>query len=301
MNAPLSAALRAALAMAMLTTAVPYAGAEEVSKTLAADARGEVEIVNVAGTVEVSGWDRAEVKVDADLGSSVEKLEFRNDGQRTLIKVVLPRMSSGSGSSDLRIKVPQGSGLIVNTVSADQIIKDVRGMQRLQAVSGMIQTELFNEDLELKNVSGEVSVRGHNGKGTLRAQTVSGDLRLEDIGSEMELGTVTGDMQVRVAELSRARIKTTNGDLELRAASVTGDVRIEAEGINGDLRFRFRGPLNAEFDIETFNGDIDNCFGPKPRRSREYGPGNELRFKEGNGDGRVRIKALNGTVEICNR
>src|SRR6187402_1524481 len=108
MNAPMSAALRAALAMAMLTTAVPHAGADEISKTLAADARGEVEIVNVAGTVEVSGWDRAEVKVDADLGSSVEKLDFRNDGQRTLIKVVLPRMSAGSGSSDLRIKVPLG-------------------------------------------------------------------------------------------------------------------------------------------------------------------------------------------------
>ena len=103
-------------------------------------------------------------------------------------------------------------------------------MQRLQAVSGMIQTELWNEDVEVKNVSGEVTVRGHNGKGTLRATTVSGDLRLEDIGPEMELNTVTGDMHVRVAELSKARIKTTNGDLELRAASLTDDVRIEAEG-----------------------------------------------------------------------
>jgi hypothetical protein len=59
--------------------------------------------------------------------------------------------------------------------------------------------------------------------------------------------------------------------------------------------------VDAEFDISTFNGDIDNCFGPKPHRTSEYGPGNSLRFKEGNGDGRIRIKALNGTVEICNR
>ena len=26
-----------------------------------------------------------------------------------------------------------------------------------------------------------------------------------------------------------------------------------------------------------------------------------LRFKQGNGDGRIRIKTLNGTVEVCNR
>jgi DUF4097 and DUF4098 domain-containing protein YvlB len=299
MNAPLSAALRAALAMAMLTTAVPQAGAEEVSKTLPADARGEVEIVNVAGTVEVSGWDRAEVKVDADLGSSVEKLEFRNDGQRTLIKVVLPRMSSGSGSSDLRIKVPQGSGLIINTVSADQIIKDIRGMQRLQAVSGNIDTEFGPGDLEMKTVSGDIRAQG-DGKGQVRATTVSGDLQITKGGPELDVNTVSGDMTVSLERLDRGRIKTTNGDLNLTTA-LGEDARIDAEAINGDLHFNFRGPVNAEFDIETFNGDIDNCFGPKASRSREYGPGNELRFSEGKGEARVRIKTLNGGVMICKR
>ena len=299
MNAPLSAALRAALAMAMLTTAVPQAGAEEVSKTLPADARGEVEIVNVAGTVEVSGWDRAEVKVDADLGSSVEKLEFRNDGQRTLIKVVLPRMSSGSGSSDLRIKVPQGSGLIINTVSADQIIKDIRGMQRLQAVSGNIDTEFGPGDLEMKTVSGDIRAQG-DGKGQVRATTVSGDLQITKGGPELDVNTVSGDMTVSLERLDRGRIKTTNGDFNLTTA-LGEDARIDAEAINGDLHFNFRGPINAEFDIETFNGDIDNCFGPKASRSREYGPGNELRFSEGKGEARVRIKTLNGGVMICKR
>ncbi|HJY41616.1 MAG TPA: DUF4097 family beta strand repeat-containing protein, partial [Steroidobacteraceae bacterium] len=219
---------------------------------------------------------------------------------RTTIEVVLPRGRSYQGSTDLVIQVPRNSSLVINTVSADQTIKDVRGTQRLQAVSGMIQTEAWNEDLEVKNVSGDVMVKGHNGKGALRATSVSGGLRLEDIGPEMELNTVTGDMRVRVAELSKARIRTTNGDLELRAAKLTDDVRIDAEGINGDLRFRLPRQLDTEFDISTFNGEIDNCFGPKPHRTSEYGPGNALRFKEGNGDGRIRIKALNGTVEICN-
>jgi DUF4097 and DUF4098 domain-containing protein YvlB len=293
--------MRVAVVIAATLLLAQPAGAEEVEKRAQADPRGEVVIVNVAGDVQVTGWDRNEVQVNADLSDGVQRLDFKTSGARTTIEVVLPRGRSYHGSTDLVVHVPRNSSLSTNTVSADQTIKDVRGMQRLQSVSGMIQTELWNEDLELKNVSGEVTVRGHNGKGTLRATTVSGDLRLEDIGPEMELNTVTGDMQVRAAEVARARIKTTNGDLELRAASLTRDVRIEAEGINGDLRFRFRGALDAEFDIETFNGDIDNCFGPKPRRTREYGPGTSLRFKEGNGDGRIRIKALNGTVQVCNR
>ena len=278
------------------------ARADEIEKSAQADPRGEVVISNVAGEVQVTGWDRNEVHVKADLSDDDQRLEFRTSGARTTIEVVLPRGGrSYQGSTDLVVQVPRNSSLTMTTVSADQTIKDVRGVQRLQAVSGTIQTELWNEDMEIKNVSGEVSIRGHNGKGTLRATSVSGGLRLDDIGSEMELNTVTGDMTVRVSELSKARIRTTNGNVELRAAKVTDDLRIDAEGINGDLRFRFPRTLDAEFDISTFNGDIDNCFGPKPHRTSEYGPGNALRFKEGNGDGRVRIKALNGTVEICNR
>jgi DUF4097 and DUF4098 domain-containing protein YvlB len=293
--------MRVAVTVAVALLLAQTARAEEVEKSAQADPRGEVVIGNVAGDVEVTGWDRNEVHVQADLSEGVERLEFKTSGARTTIEVVLPKGRTYQGSTDLVVRVPRNSSLVINTVSADQTIKDVRGMQRLQAVSGLIQTELYNEDVELKNVSGEVWVRGHSGKGAMRVTTVSGDLRLDDVGSEMELNTVTGDMRVTVAELAKARIRTTNGDLELRAAKLTDDVRIDAEGINGDLRFRFRGSLDTEFDISTFNGEIDNCFGPKPHKTSEHGPGNALRFKEGNGDGRIRIKALNGTVEICNR
>jgi len=299
MNAPVSAAFRAVLAMAMLAAASSHVSAEQITKSLEADARGEVEIVNVSGLVEVSGWDRNEVRVDAELGKNVERLDFRNNGQRTVIKVVLPRGGSSSGSSDLRIRVPMGSGLIVNTVSADQRIKGVRGSQRLQAVSGGIDTEFGPGDLELKTVSGDIRARG-DGKGTVRATTVSGDLEIIKGGPEIDVNTVSGDMTVALDRLDRGRIKTTNGDLNLTAA-LGSEPRIDAEAINGDLHFTFRGRINAEFDIETFNGDIDNCFGPKPTRSRQYGPGNELRFTEGKGDGRIRIKTLNGGVMVCKR
>ena len=43
------------------------AGAEEIEKRAQADPRGEVAIANVAGDVQVTGWDRNEVQVLADL------------------------------------------------------------------------------------------------------------------------------------------------------------------------------------------------------------------------------------------
>jgi DUF4097 and DUF4098 domain-containing protein YvlB len=174
----------------------------------------------------------------------------------------------------------------------------VKGTQRLQSVSGAINTEVYGREFEAQTVSGDIYAKGSGGAGEARVTTVSGDVQLHNVGRELDLNTVSGDMEVHLDEISRARIKTTNGDLDL-AAKLADDGRIEAEAINGDLTFLFRGKLDAEFDIETFNGDIDNCFGQTPRRTREYGPGNELNFKLGQGQARVRIKTLNGTVDVC--
>lgn len=286
-----------ALALVVMTAG---AVAEDVKKIAPADARGEVEIVNIAGEVEVSGWDRAEVQVEADLGSSVERLEFRRDGQRTYVKVILPKGRGSSGASDLVVKIPRDSSLSVNTVSADQRIVGVRGGQRLQAVSGGIETEVGPGELEVKTVSGNILARGQGGGGSVRATTISGDIQLDDVGRELDLNTVSGDMVVRNDRLERGRIKTTNGDLEL-TTTLGEAARLDAEAINGDLNFTLRGRIDAEFDIETFNGDIDNCFGPQSSRSREHGPGNELRFTEGAGKARIRIKTLNGGVTVCKR
>lgn len=273
------------------------ATAGTVERRVAADARGEVEIVNVSGDVQVRGWDRAEVQVHAELGSGVEKLEVESRNKRTSIKVILPGRSS-SGSSDLVVHVPRESTLSVNTVSADQTIDEVRGPQRLQAVSGSIITRVWGGEITVKTISGDVIITAHKTSAMTSVNTVSGDIRVTDAAGELALETVTGDMNITMESLARGRIRTTNGDLHLRTA-LAGDARLDAEAINGDLRFALRNPIDAQFDIETFNGEIDNCFGPKSTRTHEFAPGNELRFKQGTGNARVRIKTLNGGVEIC--
>ena len=179
--------MRVAVVVAATLLLAQAAGADEVEKRAQADPRGEVVIGNVAGEVQVTGWDRNEVHVLADLAQGVQRLDFKTSGARTTIEVVLPKGRSYQGSTDLVVQVPRNSSLVINTVSADQTIKDVRGSQRLQSVSGQIQPEAWNEDVQVKNISGEVNVRGHNGKGTIRLNTVSGDVRLEDVGPELDL------------------------------------------------------------------------------------------------------------------
>lgn len=301
MRTSIKAPIRSILGSMVATTwcFIATASADEIiEKTVPADPRGEVEIVNVTGEVQVRGWDRPEVQVHGDLGSGVERLDVSSSNKRTSIRVVIPGQRHSGGGTDLIVQVPRDSMLSINTVSAEQMVDNVRGVQRLQAVSGSITTSVWGEEFSIKTISGDVTVAGRKMASIAAVNTVSGDVLLSDIAGELTLETVTGDMQVTSPSLNRVRVRTTNGDLHLQTV-LARDARLDAEAINGDLRFMLRQPIDAEFDIETFNGEIDNCFGPKSERTREFAPGNALRFKEGAGTGRVRIKTLNGGIEIC--
>jgi DUF4097 and DUF4098 domain-containing protein YvlB len=130
--------------------------------------------------------------------------------------------------------------------------------------------------------------------------TVSGDLTLSKVQGEIEVETVSGDMRIDAGELTRARINTTSGDLRV-AAKLAKDGRFDIETINGDVELRLLGTVDAEFNIHTFNGDIKSCFGSERVRNREYGPGRDLDFSQGAGSARVRIKTLNGDIDLCGR
>jgi len=54
----------------------------------AADPQGEIEIVNVSGTVEVDAWDRSEVEVGGTAGDNVERVDVTSTSNRTMIHVV---------------------------------------------------------------------------------------------------------------------------------------------------------------------------------------------------------------------
>jgi DUF4097 and DUF4098 domain-containing protein YvlB len=293
-DAPIAAFALAALA------AGPAAAARLIDETAQAHPRGEVDIANTAGRIQVTGWDREQIQVRGEHGGDVDEFRFVADGRHTEIKVILPKGSHRDGDAELEIMVPEGSRVAIQGVSADVRVRDVKGALRIETVSGQIDAEVFEEDVEARTISGEVTIRGHDTPALLVLNTVSGDGEINNIRGELVVHSVTGDLDISSAELERARLRTTNGDIDLRTA-LAADARFDMEAINGDLRLDIIGEVNAEFDLETFNGSINNDFGPDAQSVSRYTPGKSLRFAEGDGDGRVRIKTLNGTISLRRR
>jgi len=289
-------ALVAAAGVCVATTAT----ADSINKRAAADPEGQVEVSNTSGSVRIQAWERNEVEVTGELDDDSEKLEFVTSGKLTRIKVVVPGKSHDSEDSDLVIRVPTRSSLAVNTVSADIEVQGVMGAQRLQSVSADVGTEASTEDVECKTVSGDIEISGDGHRALLTITTVSGDARVRNVAGEVNANTVSGNVDLDLAETTRSRLRSTSGDLNMQGKLV-GDAKLDVESISGDVRVNLLGPVAAEFDVSSFNGDIRNCFGPKATRTDEYAPGRELRFREGAGTGRIRIKTLNGDVTLCRK
>jgi len=280
-----------------LVLATPVA-AEEVDRTLDAAADGSVHISNISGSVTVEGWSRDQVKVTGTIGPKVEELIFERDGDRITIKVKVPRKSGRGVESDLFVQVPAGSSIDVGTVSADIDVEGVRGEQKLEAVSGDIETESDAADVSAGTVSGDVIVKGKGKDAETHGASVSGDVGFYNLAGEVSAESVSGDIDIDDGSFDRAGFNVVNGDITFRSELRSGG-KLSAEAVNGEVDLQFSGDVSGQFDVDTFNGDIDNCFGPKPRRTSKYAPGMELSFQEGNGNARVTVSTVNGDISIC--
>lgn len=285
----------------LITVLSAPAFAEDVNETLDADSDGLVSISNVAGSVEVRGWSRDTVEVTGSLGADVDELVFERNGDEVEIRVKVPKRMFGRKdiSSDLSIRVPAGSSLEITTVSANIDVRDVQGDDiELQAVSGSVDAEVFGGDVEIGTVSGSIDVQGNGERGDIELSSVSGEIGAENVSGEIQAESVSGRVSVRGGSFESGDFETVNGAIIFRGAlEARGD--LSAESVNGSVDIKISNALDAEYDLETFNGGIRTCFDKKAERTSRYAPGKRLSLTVGDGSAKVTVETLNGSIDVC--
>jgi hypothetical protein len=290
----------AALACVVTALAFPWLAHAETSvdEHRAANPQGAVEINNVAGSIDVQGWEKSEVAVTGTIGKDVERVEVTGDGNRTLIRVVLPQghnWGMRDGAAHLVVHVPTNSSITASLVSSDLKVGAVRGGLELRTVSGNISGD-GGGDVHANAVSGDIHLTATSAK-VIEVKAISGDIVLTGGNTDIEATTVSGNAHLTLGTVSRARFKTVSGDISASLAAAA-DAQIEGESVSGGVKLDFASAPAADYDIQTRSGDIDNCFGPKPTESR-HGSGARLMFKTGDSSARVRISTLSGDVRLC--
>lgn len=249
-------------ALTALMSAGTLLAAQQVDERRPASRDGEVSIEFISGSVRVIGWDRAEVEVKGTIGDPSIEFEFESDDGETSIEFDYPERSYhlGRGDIDLEIRVPRGSALEVEAISADITVEDLTHRADLSSVSG---------DIEIGSGLREVE-----------CETVSGSITLED-----------GD------DLRRGEFATVSGSIKVRARFHPRG-RFSFEAVSGDIDLLLPSGVGADFDVETFSGSIDNEIGPPAERTSKWVPAEELSFTVGGGGARISIESFSGRVRI---
>lgn len=272
------------------------AGNGSVNQTRSATANASVRVNNIAGSITVQGWSNNQVQVTGSLSGDVT-LDFHGSADDLEVRVVYPQNSHNNAEADLTIRVPAGSRLSVNTVSADIKASGLSGSAQLESVSGNVTLDSRDSDISARSVSGDVAVTGSASGAHVVGHSISGDVKIGSADGDVQAESISGIVRVLNSRLDRARLNSTSGNLYFSAAlAKSGSYTFNST--SGNVSLTFPGTPNARFDLYTFSGDIDNNFGPKAQRTSEYGPGKELHFVNGSGSAQVTAHTLSGNITL---
>ncbi len=290
-----------AAAILLAGAVLPVLAQTEVERRVEAKADGTVEITNVAGTIDISGWDRDEVEVIATLGRGVKELQVERRGSRVEIEVELHRGHGGrreKATAHLEVRLPRGSEVKVETVNSDITTSDLSGELEIESVSGSIEIHDGPPVLRIETVAGDVVVK--SGVERLTVETVSGIVELH-CGREIEVTAVSGRIQVLGREeIESAELEVVAGDIRFEG-TLAPRGRLDASSHNGSIDVTLPESVSARFEVSTFSGRITNELGPEAKRVGRYTPEQEVTFETGSGEGRVTLESFAGSISIRKR
>ena len=112
--------------------------------------------------------------------------------------------------------------------------------------------------------------------------------------------TVSGDVKGSLDGTRSLRARSTSGDVTFTGKLAHG-VNVDVESISGELTLKASADGGFSYELTSFSGGIDNCFGAKAQRTSDYTPGKSLRGTQGDGSGRVHMRSMSGELMLCDK
>ena len=190
--------------LALLLAASAHAQVtQDFHRTVPLSANGRVSLDNINGNVEITGWDRSEVQIDA--------VKKGRDQQR--LDEARIEVNAASDSVEIRTRYPEGH---TNNNPAS-VHYEIRVPQNARL-----------DRINLVN-------------GSLTVRKVRGELRVDDLAGRADLSTVNGGIEANYASLNNVReikLKSVNGSIELGLPD-SPNTEIKASTVSGGIRSDF--------------------------------------------------------------
>ncbi|HEY8994022.1 MAG TPA: DUF4097 family beta strand repeat-containing protein [Lacunisphaera sp.] len=234
-----------ALVLAFATLA-PAKVTEKFSQTYPLEANGSIRLENVNGSVEIVGWDKNEVSLEAEKTArdqeGLDRMHLKIDSspRRLAIKTDYEKKwkfwETMNAQVHYKLRVPATATLDkIDVVNSSIHVTGVKGSVDLEAVNGGIEADGLTGAGTFETVNGSVRVAYASmpASGSISLETVNGSCKLTlpanaafDLDADTVNGRVSCDFPITLE---------SSGKRELRGAVNGGGTRVELESVNGGL------------------------------------------------------------------
>ncbi len=219
-----------ATVLAMLLSVSAYAEvSQEFHRTVALSSNGQVSLENINGDVEITGWNRNEVQIDA--------VKTARDQQR--LDEAKIEVNSTSNSVEIKTEYPEGR---TNNNPAS-----VRYTLHVPQGARIDKIKLVNGSLTVQKTTGEV-----------RANLVNGKVYASELSGEADLATVNGSIAANYNSLANVReikLKSVNGKVDLLLPQ-SPNADVTASVTNGSIQTDFPLTVQGRFMSKSMSGTL---------------------------------------------
>jgi len=226
------ATLTAAVFLALLVTLPASAEVtREHHSTVPLSANGRVSVENINGDVEITGWSRNEVQIDAVISAP--------DQQRLGDITILV----GNNSNAVNIETKYAHHFVNNNPGSVHYTLHVPQNATIDKIN------LVNGSLDVQKVYGEVN-----------ANLVNGKLRATDLAGTADLQTVNGTIDANYNSLKDVHsitLKSVNGAVNLLLPP-SANANVSASNVSGGISTDFPLTVKGEFGTKSLSGTLGN-------------------------------------------
>ncbi|NQT79734.1 MAG: DUF4097 family beta strand repeat protein [Candidatus Aminicenantes bacterium] len=284
---------------------------EKFEKTVSLAKDGEVILKNISGTVEVKGWNKGEVRIEAlkiSKASTVEKakenakkvkINVEKEGNTLRIKTEYPEnlgrkeRRSISVSVKYNLMIPAEASAKINNVSGSVTLEEIGGTVKASVTSGKLVVTKASKGVDCETVSGSLKVQDI--KGNVYLKTVSGGITAERIRGSIKANVTSGSINlIDVSEANEVEAKVLSGTVTYKG-SINRDGRYTLKSHSGSIKMTL--PSDSGFDLvaKTFSGRINSDFDITV--SGKIGK-REISGKVNDGGAVVKLSTFSGSITL---
>jgi DUF4097 and DUF4098 domain-containing protein YvlB len=253
-----------------------------------------LSVESPGGSIVITGWDRDEVRVQAEHSHrSYVAVRRTRGGERLSIDAEATR--GPTTIVDFRLSVPRSLALDLSGMYTDITVEGVNGEVSAETMQGDVTVRGGSGSVKVSSTTGKVVVEGARGK--IEAETAADDIRFVNVQGDVVAESAGGDILFENAQATSVDVGTTGGRISYEGTLVNGGTYyFGAHG--GSVTMVVPEGTGASINLATVYGSIVTNLNGQVERLKG---GERHQLTVGDGGAIVEIETFAGRIALMRK